>query len=168
MTLLKDSTKTMPLLYGTKYICHICLPCVTFGAVFPKLSPKPPSQCIARIFSSRMSPIYTYSSFARRLYHSKPSATDLRTGPLYPAVDAEHRVQVLNLKWDVPLAQSQQGVWVTINLALSQATLFVFDDAPDVTSRKILAQHPFQSRKRCNHWNKLSSGKCLNKRFTMS
>jgi hypothetical protein len=64
------------------------------------------------------------------------------------ATDAQRSIQVLNLNWAVPLAEPQQGVWVTINFSVSQrpssdATLFVFDHAPDVTSRKILAQYPF-------------------------
>jgi hypothetical protein len=59
------------------------------------------------------------------------------------AVDEQRRVQVLNIHWDVPLAQSQQGVWVTIKIASPKTTLFIYDDAPDVSSRKMLAQYPF-------------------------
>ena len=59
------------------------------------------------------------------------------------AVDQQQRVQVLNIHWEVPSTQPQQGVWVTINIASPKTTLFIFDDAPDVSSRKMLAQYPF-------------------------
>jgi hypothetical protein len=59
------------------------------------------------------------------------------------AVDQQQRIQVLNIHWEVPLAQPQQGVWVTINIASPKATLFIFDDAPEVSSRKMLTQYPF-------------------------
>lgn len=59
------------------------------------------------------------------------------------SVDKQQRIKVLNLDWEVPLAQPGQGVWATLNIALSQATLFVFDTAPDVTARQTLAQHVF-------------------------
>jgi hypothetical protein len=59
------------------------------------------------------------------------------------AVDPQRRVKVLNLDWEVPQAQPQQGVWVTLNLIPSGATLAVFDAAPDAAKRTCLAQHPF-------------------------
>jgi hypothetical protein len=64
------------------------------------------------------------------------------------ATDAQQSVQILNMNWEVPSAQPNQGVWATINFYISfrepsKATLFIFDDAPDITSRKILAQYPF-------------------------
>jgi hypothetical protein len=59
------------------------------------------------------------------------------------AVDQKQCIQVLNIHWEVPLAQPRQGVWVTINIASPKTTLFIFDSAPDVSSRKMLAQYPF-------------------------
>ena len=59
------------------------------------------------------------------------------------AVDQQQRIQVLNILWEVPLAQPQQGVWGTINIASQKTTLFIFDEAPDVSSRKMLVQYPF-------------------------
>jgi hypothetical protein len=79
-----------------------------------------------------------------------PSHLPLTCGQIHfiRATDAQQSIQVLNMNWEVPLAQPLQGVWVTINFSVLQrqstaATLFVFDDAPDITSRKILAQYPF-------------------------
>jgi len=59
------------------------------------------------------------------------------------AVDEHRQVKVLNLDWEVPKAQPNQGVWVTLNLTLSGATLSVFDFAPDAAKRTRLATHPF-------------------------
>lgn len=59
------------------------------------------------------------------------------------AVDEHRRVKVLNMEWEVPNAQPHQGVWVTLNLAPSGATLSVFDAAPDAPKRTCLAKHPF-------------------------
>jgi hypothetical protein len=74
-----------------------------------------------------------------------PKNLPLTSGQIHflRAVDRQQRIQVLNIHWEVPLAQPQQGVWVTINIAAPKATLFIFDDAPDVSSRKMLSQHPF-------------------------
>ncbi|MCZ7574517.1 MAG: integrase core domain-containing protein [Ardenticatenaceae bacterium] len=59
------------------------------------------------------------------------------------AVDQQRQVKVLNLNWNVPQAQPNQGVWVTLTLTPSGATLSVFDAAPDAAKRTCLAQHPF-------------------------
>ena len=59
------------------------------------------------------------------------------------AVDNQRRVKVLNLYWDVPQAQPGQGVWVTLDIRTSGATLRVFDAAPDAEQRHCLAAHSF-------------------------
>lgn len=59
------------------------------------------------------------------------------------AVDAEHRIKVLNHGWTVPAACPRQGVWVTLQLTPQKALLAVFDAAPDVASRKCLATFDF-------------------------
>jgi hypothetical protein len=58
-------------------------------------------------------------------------------------VDEQHQVKVLNLNWDVPTAHPHQGVWVTLNITPSGATLSVFDAAPNAAKRTRLASHPF-------------------------
>jgi hypothetical protein len=77
---------------------------------------------------------------------SFPTHLPLTCGQIHfiRATNAQLGIQVLNIDWEVPLAQPLQGVWVTINFALtSPATLSIFDAAPDLTSRKVLAQYPF-------------------------
>jgi transposase InsO family protein len=58
-------------------------------------------------------------------------------------VDANRQIKVLNVTWEVPLAQPQQGVWATLELTPKQARLIVYDTAPDAPVRKRLACHPF-------------------------
>jgi hypothetical protein len=58
-------------------------------------------------------------------------------------VDSDKTISVLNLSWVVSQAEPQQGVWVTIHFQPSQATLQVYDQAPDVLERRCLAEHPF-------------------------
>ncbi len=76
---------------------------------------------------------------------SLPKSLPLTDGHIHfiRAVDQQQSIQVLNIHWKVPLAQPLQGVWVTIKIASPKTTLFIFDDAPDVSSRKMLAQYPF-------------------------
>ncbi len=56
---------------------------------------------------------------------------------------ADHTVSVLNISWPVPSAKPQQGIWVTLELRPSRAELSIYDEAPDVPSRRCLVTHPF-------------------------
>jgi len=58
-------------------------------------------------------------------------------------VTAQHTVSILNLKWAVPKADPDQGVWATLKFSTSGATLRVFDAAPDAEPRICLAEHAF-------------------------
>jgi transposase len=58
-------------------------------------------------------------------------------------VSAEKTISVLNLTWDVPEAEPDQGVWATLELRIPGATLRVYDQAPDACERRCLAEHPF-------------------------
>ena len=58
-------------------------------------------------------------------------------------VSAERTISILNLTWAVPQAEPDQGVWATLELRTTGATLRVYDQAPDVTDRRCLAKHPF-------------------------
>ena len=53
-------------------------------------------------------------------------------------------ISVLNVSWPVPKATPNQGVWATLQIKKSGANLLIFDQAPDVSSRKLLASHPFE------------------------
>jgi len=53
-------------------------------------------------------------------------------------------ISVLNVAYPVPKAKSNEGVWATLSFKKSGAQLHVFDAAPDVTDRKLLASYPFQ------------------------
>lgn len=58
-------------------------------------------------------------------------------------VTSARQVLVLNLAWDVPKADPDTGVWVTLDFTLQGATLCVYDAAPDTPQRLCLARHPF-------------------------
>jgi transposase/transposase InsO family protein len=58
-------------------------------------------------------------------------------------VNAEKAISVLNLTWAVPEAEPGQGVWATLELRTGDATLRVYDQAPDALERRCLAEHPF-------------------------
>lgn len=60
-----------------------------------------------------------------------------------PAVDQHRRVIGLNLEWEVSPAHPHQGVWVTLTITPSGATLSVFAAAPQAAKRTCLAKHPF-------------------------
>jgi len=53
-------------------------------------------------------------------------------------------ISVLNVSWPVPKATPNQGVWATLQIKKSGANLLIFDQAPDVSGRKLLASHPFE------------------------
>jgi putative transposase len=59
------------------------------------------------------------------------------------AVDNKHQVLILNKIWSAGLGQPDQGVWATLSLNPKDATLRIYDAAPDATKRRCLAVHPF-------------------------
>jgi hypothetical protein len=73
-----------------------------------------------------------------------------RKRPLYAGrihfmrrVQAAGTVSVLNVAWALPPVDPLQGVWVTIELAPSAATLAIYSDSPQVAARTCLAAYPF-------------------------
>lgn len=58
-------------------------------------------------------------------------------------VSAQQTVSILNLDWEVSLAQPSQGVWATLEITLQEASLRIYDAAPDAQRRTCLAEHPF-------------------------
>lgn len=58
-------------------------------------------------------------------------------------VRRDKTVSVLNVAWPVRSAKADQGVWVTLHLTVSDATLTIYNKAPDDHTRRILATHPF-------------------------
>ena len=69
----------------------------------------------------------------------------LRAGRIHfmRAVSPQGTVRVLNVDWAVPHFNLLQGVWVTLELSPTAATLAIFDAAPDVADRKLLTTYPF-------------------------
>lgn len=61
-------------------------------------------------------------------------------------VNPDKTISVFNMTWPVPAAQPRQGVWATLELQTSGATLRVYDHAPDVPTRRCLVEHPFPLR----------------------
>lgn len=58
-------------------------------------------------------------------------------------VDEKRSVLILNKVWSVGLGVPDQGVWATLSLKLSGATLRIYDAAPDAPKRRCLAEHLF-------------------------
>lgn len=61
-------------------------------------------------------------------------------------LQSDGTISVLNVNWPVPQADPQQGVWATLELTPTGATLAVYDAAPDVAERRCLVTHPFPLR----------------------
>jgi transposase len=59
------------------------------------------------------------------------------------AVEKTGNIQASNLSWNAGLAQIGQGVWATLHLRTSGATLRIYDAAPDALKRHCLAEHQF-------------------------
>jgi len=58
-------------------------------------------------------------------------------------VDQDNQVMILNLPWEVPAANPDQGVWATLQFTQQGASLRIYDQAPDAKSRTCLAEHVF-------------------------
>jgi hypothetical protein len=69
----------------------------------------------------------------------------LRTGKVHfiRRVNNQGLIKVLNVEWAVPDIHPLKGVWVTLELQTSGATLSIYDAAPDVAQRQLLASYPF-------------------------
>jgi transposase len=85
---------------------------------------------------------------SRKLAHDFTMACPklpLREGRIHfmRRVNNEGLVRVLNVDWTVPNFDPLQGVWVTIDFNVSEATLSIFDHAPDVKERQRLISYPF-------------------------
>jgi transposase InsO family protein len=93
----------------------------------------------------------------RQLHYSPPPQTladdfkmaaaklPLREGRIHfmRRVSNEGLVRVLNVNWAVPEFDPCRGVWVTIDFQVADATLSIFDQAPDVKERQCLISYPF-------------------------
>lgn len=67
-------------------------------------------------------------------------------------VDQNHQVMILNLDWDVPTAELDQGVWATLQFTSQGASLRIYDAAPDDTNRTCLVEHPFPLKEEVTPW----------------
>jgi transposase len=77
-----------------------------------------------------------------RLPKGKQPLTDGRVH-FIRKVSAQQTVSILNLVWDVPKAKPSQGVWATLEIVPQDATLRIYDAAPDAPHRTCLARHSF-------------------------
>ena len=57
-------------------------------------------------------------------------------------VSPDHQIMVLNLQWDIPAAEPDQGVWATLQFTTQGAKLRIFDAAPETQRRSCLAVYP--------------------------
>jgi len=58
-------------------------------------------------------------------------------------IQPDGSVSVLNVAWHIPHPELYQAVWVTVQLSPRSSTLAIYDAAPDVFDRKLLASYPF-------------------------
>lgn len=74
-----------------------------------------------------------------------PSKLPITAGQIHfmRAVDQKGEVFILNKLWSAGTAQPGQGVWGTLFLKPTGATLRIYDAAPDIPNRHCLAIHPF-------------------------
>jgi len=93
-----------------------------------------PTQVHHRLPGRKLSPTFTL-----------PDKLPLTEGRVHfmRLVSPARTVSVLNMTWPVPAAQPQQGVWVTLELKTTGASLRVYDQAPDAQFRTCLVEHPF-------------------------
>jgi transposase InsO family protein len=56
----------------------------------------------------------------------------------------DNAISVLNEHYPIPKAKPNDGVWATLLIKKDGSSLHVFDAAPDLTSRKLLASFPFE------------------------
>ncbi len=59
------------------------------------------------------------------------------------AIDENRNVLILNKVWSAGKGLPDQGVWATLSLKPTGATLRIYDAAPDAQKRLCLAEHPF-------------------------
>jgi hypothetical protein len=76
---------------------------------------------------------------------SLPKSLPITTGQVHflRAVEHDHNIAILNKVWSAGPGIPGQGVWATLSLKPSGATLRVYDAAPDAPTRRCLAEHPF-------------------------
>ena len=76
---------------------------------------------------------------------SLPNPLPITAGQVHflRAVDEKRSVLILNKVWSAGLGVPDQGVWATLSLKPSGATLRIYDAAPDAPKRRCLAEHPF-------------------------
>ena len=58
-------------------------------------------------------------------------------------MDKQGQMLILNKTWSAGLGVPDQGVWATLFLTPKEATLRIYDAAPDAPKRRCLAVHPF-------------------------
>jgi len=58
-------------------------------------------------------------------------------------VSQEGTVKVCNIEWNVPQPENTPTVWVTLEFAVTGATLCIYDTAPDAEQRTCLATYDF-------------------------
>ena len=76
---------------------------------------------------------------------SPPNPLPITAGQVHflRAVDHKSNVLILNKVWAAGLGAPDQGVWATLTLKPGNATLRIYDAAPDAQKRRCLAEHPF-------------------------
>lgn len=81
-----------------------------------------------------------------RFGFSPPNTLPVTAGQVHflQAVDEKRVVSILNKHWSAGLGSPEQGVWATLFLKPSGATLKIYDAAPDARKRRCLAVHLFQ------------------------
>jgi transposase len=76
---------------------------------------------------------------------SVPSKLPITAGQIHfmRAVDKKGNVFILNKLWSAGAALPDQGIWATLFLRTTGASLRIYDAAPGVPNRRCIAAHPF-------------------------
>lgn len=105
----------------------------------PQLGNRTPQEAYRAVAARKLPPDFAIPSGRIPLYAGRVH--------FLRRVGEDHTIRVLNASWPVPSAKEGEGVWVTLELqAGGKAWLRVYNGAPDMPGRKLLAVHPFPLR----------------------
>jgi len=89
----------------------------------------------AQVEAQKLSPDFVLPSSKLPLYEGRVH--------FMRRVEADGTISVLNVRWTVPNAHPDQGVWATLEFQTSGATLKIYNAAPDVPDRHCLVSYLF-------------------------
>lgn len=104
-------------------------------AAHSQLGGQTPADCHQQYPVKRLAKTFTLSNEKLPLYQGRIH--------FMRRVQEDGNIQVLNVYWPVPTIAPDTGVWVTLDLTTTGATLSIYDSAPD-SPQRCLAAYPFK------------------------